>query len=142
VIGIDTNVLVRFLAQDDEVQSPIATRFMARLSRERPGFISSVVLAEITWVFARAYKASRDDIANAVEGVLRSAELVVENADAAYRALGAYQASKSAEFADALIGETAALAGARETVTFDRNAAAETAMRLLHSRVLPQMGAD
>jgi predicted nucleic-acid-binding protein len=64
--------------------------------------------------------------------LLRSAELVVENADAAYRALGVYQASKSAEFAEALICETAALAGARETVTFDRNAAAETGMQLLH----------
>lgn len=132
MIGIDTNVVVRFLAQDDDVQSPLATRFIAELSREGPGFISAVVLAEITWVLSRAYKASRDDIAKAVEGLLRSAELVVENADAAYRALGAYQASNSAEFADALIGETAALAGARETVTFDKNAAAETGMRLLH----------
>lgn len=131
MIGVDTNVLVRFLAQDDEAQSLIATRFIARLSRERPGFVSAVVLAEITWVLARAYKASRDDIASTVEGLLRSAELMVENADAAYRALGRYQGSKSAEYADALISETAALAGARETVTFDRNAAAEAGMRQL-----------
>jgi len=131
VIGIDTNVLVRYLAQDDDAQSPVATRFMSKLTREQPGFISAVVLAEITWVLTRAYKISRGDVAKAVEGLLRSVELVVENADAAYRALSAYQASKSAEFADALIAETATLAGARETVTFDRNAAAETGMRLL-----------
>lgn len=129
--GVDTNVIVRFLVQDDKVQSAAATRFMAQLSSERPGFVSAVVLAEVSWVLARAYKASREDIAKVVEGLLRSAELVVENADAAYRALGAYQASKAAEFADALIFETAALAGASETVTFDRNAAAETGMRLL-----------
>jgi predicted nucleic-acid-binding protein len=103
----------------------------ARLSRERPGFISAVALAEIAWVLSRAYKASREDIASAVEGLLRSAELVVENADAAYRALGAYRASNSAEFADALIAQTAALAGATETATFDRNAAAELGVRLL-----------
>jgi predicted nucleic-acid-binding protein len=132
VIGLDTNVVVRFLVQDDEVQSPIATRFMSRLSRERPGFISAAVLAEIVWVLSRAYKASRKDIAKAVEGLLRSAELIVENADASYRALGVYRASKSAEFADALIAQTAALAGAKETVTFDRNAAAALGMRLLH----------
>jgi predicted nucleic-acid-binding protein len=132
VIGIDTNVVVRFLVQDDEVQSPIATRFMSRLSRERPGFISAVVLAEIVWVLSRAYKASREDIAKAVEGLLRSAELIVENADASYRALGVYRASKSAEFADALIAQTAALAGAKETVTFDEDAAAALGMRLLH----------
>lgn len=131
MIGLDTNVVVRFIAQDDEIQSPAATRFISRLSREQPGFISAVVLAELTWVLSRAYKASREDIAKAVEGLLRSAELIVENAPAAYRALAVYQASTSVEFADALIAETAALAGARETVSFDRKAAAETRMRLL-----------
>jgi len=131
VIGLDTNVVVRFLVQDDQVQSAIANRFMSRLGREKPGFISSVVLAEITWVLSRAYKSSREDIARAVEGLLRSAELIVENADAAYRALAIYQASPSAEFADALIAETASLAGAAETVTFDKNAASSLGMRLL-----------
>lgn len=131
MIGLDTNVVVRFLVQDDQVQSAIANRFMSRLGREKPGFISSVVLAEITWVLSRAYKSSREDIARAVEGLLRSAELIVENADAAYRALAIYQASPSAEFADALIAETASLAGAAETVTFDKNAASSLGMRLL-----------
>lgn len=131
MIGLDTNVVIRFLTQDDEVQSPIANRLMAELSREDPGFISAVVLAEITWVLARAYKAPRADIARAVEGLLRSAELMVENTAAAYRALALYQASTSAEFSDALIAETAALAGALETATFDRDAARELGMRLL-----------
>ena len=131
MIGLDTNVVVRFLVQDDQVQSAIANRFMSRLGREKPGFISSVVLAEITWVLSRAYKSSREDIARAVEGLLRSAELIVENADAAYRALAIYQASPSAEFADALIAETTSLAGAAETVTFDKNAASSLGMRLL-----------
>lgn len=131
MIGLDTNVVVRFLAQDDPVQSPVATRLISRLTRERPGFISAVVLAEISWVLSRAYKSSREDIAKALEGLLRSAELIIENAEAAYRALGAYQASPSAEFADALIAETAALAGASETVTFDRTAASDLGMRLL-----------
>lgn len=131
MIGLDTNVVVRFLAQDDEVQSPVATRFISGLTRDQPGFIAAVVLAEITWVLARAYKASREDVAKAVEGLLRSAEIIVENAEAAYRALGVYQASKSADFADALIAQTAALGGASEIVTFDRNAAAELGMCLL-----------
>ena len=131
MIGLDTNVVVRFLAQDDEVQSPIATRFINRLSAEKPGFVSAVVLAESTWVLSRAYKASRADIAAAVEGLLRAAELVVENAPAAYRALAVYRNAASAEFADALIAETAALAGAGETVSFDARAATELGMRLL-----------
>jgi len=131
VIGLDTNVVVRFLAQDDEKQSPIATRLISRLSKDKPGFISAVVLAEISWVLARAYKTPREDLARAIEGLLRSAELVVENAEAAYRALGVYIGSASVEFADALIAETASLAGADETVTFDKVAAAEAGMTLL-----------
>lgn len=131
MIGVDTNVVIRFLAQDDATQSPVATRFMSRLSKERPGFISAVVLAEITWVLSRAYKARRQDVGDAIESLLRSAELVIENADAAYRALGVYRAARTAEFADAFIAETAALAGAKETVTFDHGAASEAGMRLL-----------
>jgi predicted nucleic-acid-binding protein len=131
MIGLDTNVVIRFLAQDDEAQSRIATRLMARLTRDQPGFISAIVLAEITWVLSRAYKASREEIGAAVEGLLRSAELAFENAPAAYRALGRYQAARSAEYADALIVETAALAGAKETATFDIRAADELGMRLL-----------
>jgi predicted nucleic-acid-binding protein len=131
VIGIDTNVIVRFLTQDDQTQSPIATRFMSLLTKAHPGFVSSVVLAEVSWVLSRAYKSPRAEIAQAIEGILRSAELVVENPDAAYRALAAYQLSTSAEFADALIVQTALLAGSSDTVTFDQNAASTLSMRLL-----------
>lgn len=131
MIGLDANVVVRFLAQDDDIQSPIVTRLISRLSRDRPGFTSSVVLAEITWALSRSYKSSYEEIARAVEGLLRSAELIIENADAAYRALAIYRASGVAEFSDALIAETAALAGVAETVTFDRGAALGFGMRLL-----------
>ena len=131
MIGLDTNVVIRFLAQDDPVQSPLATRLFSRLTREEPGFISLIVLAEISWVLARPYEAPRADVAGAIEGLLLSTEIVVENAPAAYRALAAYRASTKAEFADALIREIAALAGARETVTFDRIAARDFGMKLL-----------
>lgn len=131
MIGLDTNVVVRFLAQDDAEQSAIATRFMSRLTTEEPGFISSVVLAEISWVLLRRYKLSRDELSSTIFGLLETAELLLENAEAVYRALAVYKAGSSVEFADALIAETAALAGAGETVTFDRAAAAEAGMRLL-----------
>ncbi len=131
MIGIDTNVLVRFLTQDDDTQSPIATRFMAQLTRDDPGFVSAVVLAEITWVLSSAYRTPRDGIAAAISGLLGSAEIIVENAEAAYRALAVYKSSAAAEFADAFIAQTGARAGAGETVTFDRRAAAEVSMRLL-----------
>lgn len=131
MIGLDTNVVIRFLTQDDPVQSPIATRAMARLTRERPGFIGVVVLAEIAWVLSRAYKRPRAEIARTVSGLLESAEIVVENAPAAYRALAAYQKAAFVEFADALIAVAAASAGADETLTFDKSAASELGMRQL-----------
>jgi predicted nucleic-acid-binding protein len=124
VIGLDANAVVHYLARDDDVQSPIATRFLSRLTKDKPGFISSVVLAQISWVLARRYKLDRSDIAITIRDLLETAELGIENAEAAYRALGIYLGSGAVEFADALIAETASLAGANETVTFDRVAAA------------------
>ena len=131
MIGLDTNVVVRFLVQDDSVQSPIANKVMMGLSKDNPGFISSVVLSEISWVLSRAYKASRNEIGDAVEGMLRAQELVIENAEAGYRALAIYREAGSVEFADVFIAEIATLAGANETVSFDKNASSEAGMRLL-----------
>lgn len=131
MIGLDTNVLVRFLTQDNAAQAAIANALIQGLTPAQPGFVSAVVLAEITWVLSRAYKAPREDVARAVEGLLRAAELRVENASAAFRALAAFRASTAGEFADALIAQTAALAGAKESVTFDRAAANAFGMRLL-----------
>ncbi len=131
MIGLDTNVIVRFLAQDDEIQSSLATRLFSRLSRDNPGFVSLVVLAEVSWVLGRAYRTSRAELSASIEGLLRSAEIRIENAEAAWRALGVYQASKSAEFADALIAEIAALEGVSQIMTFDRRAAVEAGMKLL-----------
>lgn len=131
MIGLDTNLVVRFLVQDDEAQAALATEVFTSLSSDRPGFIGSVVLAEISWVLARAYKAGRDEIADAIEGLLRSEEIIIENTEAGYRALAVYRDGSAVDFADALIAETARLAGARETLTFDRRAANESAMRLV-----------
>lgn len=131
MIGLDTNVVVRYLAQDDDRQSPIATRLFSKLTRENPGFVSSVVLAEVSWVLTRAYRMSRDALSDLVEGLLRSTELRFESAESAWRALGVYRSGNSVEYADALIAESAALAGADKTVTFDRDAGAEGGMTLL-----------
>lgn len=131
MIGLDTNVVVRFLVQDDEKQALVATRLIQTLSRERPGFLSAVVLVEIAWVLKGAYKAPRAQISAAIEGLLRSSELVVENAEAAYRALARYQAAARGDFADVFIAEIARLAGAAECVTFDESAANAFGMRLL-----------
>lgn len=130
MIGVDTNVLVRYFAQDDGVQSPIASRFIEALTPDEPGYVSAVVLAELSWVLSRVYRSPREIIARTVETLLRARELVVENAEAAYHALATYQTTK-VEFADALIAHSDRLAGCAETVTFDRAASAGGGMRLL-----------
>ncbi len=131
MIGLDTNVVIRFLMQDDETQSRLANKVFARLTRARQGFVSAVVLAEISWVLSRAYKASRDEIADTIRNLLEALEISIEHSDAAWRALAAYEASSSVDFADALIAETAKAAGAEQTYTFDRIAARDAGMALL-----------
>jgi predicted nucleic-acid-binding protein len=130
VIGVDTNVLVRYLAQDDATQSPIASRIIDALTADAPGYISMVVLVETVWVLSRTYRMPRARIAEIVETLLRARELVVEAVETAYLALATYQTT-TADFSDALIAHAARLAGCSETVTFDKAAAATAGMRLL-----------
>ncbi|MCF4164338.1 type II toxin-antitoxin system VapC family toxin [Zavarzinia compransoris] len=130
MIGIDTNVLVRYLVQDDPAQSAAATEIIDNLSAGAPGFLSQVALVETVWVLARAYKMPRAFIAGTIDTLLRSPEITVEGAEAGHRALAVYRAT-DADFADALIAEAGRQAGCGETVTFDKKAAAATGMRLL-----------
>ena len=123
MIGLDTNVVVRYLAQDDAAQSAIATRFIERtLSADNPGFISCVTLCEIAWVLSEAYGTSRQVTREVVEKLLTTKQLKVESADLVWRALKALEGT-SADFADALIGEISSAQGSEKVVTFDKQAA-------------------
>jgi len=131
VIGLDTNVVVRYLTQDDPKQAPIATKVMEKtLSRDEPGFISLVVLAEVVWVLVSLYSVNRLGVADVVGGLLTTEQLHVESAELVWRAKRRYEASK-ADFSDALIAECAVAAGCKRTVTFDRTAAATSGFELL-----------
>jgi predicted nucleic-acid-binding protein len=122
MIGLDTNILVRYLAQDDPLQSPIATDLMEhRLTEEEPGFISVVAMAEVAWVLECAYGLANRDIAAAIEGVLQAEALVVESEQEVFAAMVALKEGRGS-FADALIGALGAKAGCSRTVTFDRRA--------------------
>jgi predicted nucleic-acid-binding protein len=80
VIGLDTSILVRYLAQADLVQSPKATEVIERqLTVENPGLLSVVAMAETAWVLDRAYGLAADEIAAAIERALQGKVLVVEN---------------------------------------------------------------
>ena len=123
MIGLDTNVVVRYLVQDDPSQSAAATRLMERvLSTELPGLITGITLCEIVWVLAECYGADRERLESVIEGLLASRQLVVEEADIVWNALRDWRAS-SADFSDALIGRQVLARGGQKTVTFDRAAA-------------------
>ena len=122
MIGLDTNILVRYLAQDDPMQSPIATDIMEfRVTEEDPGFISVVAMVETVWVLDRAYALAASEIAAALERILQADTLVVESEQEVFQATMALKEG-SGSFADALIGALGAQAGCARTVTFDKSA--------------------
>ena len=130
MIALDTNVLVRFLVQDDPDQAQIAADTMDRLTDADPGFVGREVLVELVWVLERAYRYDRSDIAAAIDGLLSATELVVEAADDVGSALELYR-TEGAGFSDLMIAAAARRAGATELVTFDRKAARLQDVRLL-----------
>jgi predicted nucleic-acid-binding protein len=129
VIGIDTNVLVRYVTQDDADQARQANDLIDQLTESRPGYITTIVLAETYWVLRRGYKADKKSVVTVLQGLLDSKEIIVERADTVRRALR--RAGDGADFADALITELGVDAGCEHTVTFDQNAARTAGMRLL-----------
>jgi len=130
VIGLDTNVLVRYIMQDDTKQSTLATRLVESLSVESPGFVPLVSVVELAWVLGSAYELDRSQVVQAFEGLLRTKEIVVERAEIVWKALRLFQGS-NAEFADCLIERSALAAGCEKTMTFDRGAAKGSGMTLV-----------
>jgi predicted nucleic-acid-binding protein len=122
MIGLDTNILIRYLTQDDPVQSRKATEIIERrLSAAHPGFVSVVTMAEAVRVLDRAYGLTDQEIAAAVERTLQVKVLLVENEQEAFAAMVALKQGRGA-FADALIAELGARAGCTHTLTFDKKA--------------------
>ena len=130
MIGLDTNVLVRYIMQDDAAQSKVATDLIEALRADAPGFIPLVVVIELVWVLSSCYGLRREQLVTALETLLRTAELVVENAEVVWRAVRNYRAG-GGDFADCLLQCSAAQAGCERTVTFDRGAARHCGMVLL-----------
>jgi predicted nucleic-acid-binding protein len=130
LIALDTNVLVRFLVDDDVDQAKIAGTLIDRLTDAAPGFIGREVLVELVWVLERAYGYQRADIAAAFDGLLSATELLIEDADDIGLALELYR-NDGFGFADLMIVAAARRAGAVELVTFDRKAARLPGVRLL-----------
>jgi len=120
VIALDTNVLVRFLVEDDERQSAEAAALVERtISEGEAMFVSDIVLCETVWVLSVSYRVGRAEIGATLRDLLRARHLAFESTDALARALDAFVRGKG-DFADYLIRERARLAGCDSVATFDR----------------------
>lgn len=130
MIGLDTNVLVRYLTQDDARQSAAATRLMESLTPADPGFVSHVVLVEAVWVLESCYEADATRLGVVIETLLRTDSVCVEHAEIVWRALRRFRAGKG-DFSDMLVAELAMDAGCSAVYTFDRGAVKHAGMTLL-----------
>ena len=131
MIGLDTNILVRYLTEDDPAQTIAAGRVMDSFSSDSPGFISLIVLAELVWVLESFYRFTKKEIEQVLETLLRSEELVLERAEIVSQALRMFRGSR-ADFADCLIERCGRAAGCKHTLSFDWKAIAGAGMRPLH----------
>jgi predicted nucleic-acid-binding protein len=119
--GLDTNILVRYLAADDARQTAAAEHLLEESQRkDEPLFLPVLVLCELVWVLNRRYGQSKAQIAQTLERVLSMQLLRFEHEALVRRSLAAYQAGK-ADFPDYLMGQICLQAGCRDIVTFDRD---------------------
>ena len=130
MIGLDTNVVIRYIMQDDPKQSQKATRLIEALSTEVPGYVPLVAVVEIAWVLTSCYDLKRDQVAEAMDGILRTKEFIIDRAEQVAQALRVYKTG-SADFADCLIERGATNAGCERTMTFDASAAKSAGMTLI-----------
>jgi predicted nucleic-acid-binding protein len=130
MIGLDTNILVRYLTHDHPVQTPLAIELINSFTPESPGFISLVVVVELIWVLESSFRFTRAEIASTVETLLRSKELTVERSEIAWQALRSFKMGK-ADFSDCLIQRCGHAAGCSYMLTFDLKVANTEGMRLL-----------
>ena len=129
MIGLDTNILVRFVAQDDPVNSPRANAIMKSLSVEEPGWIAITAIAEFAWVMRRKFGIARADVYSLLNLFLTRPDLVIEQSALVHRAASLFLSGTS-EFTDYLVACSGHAAGCRHTLTFDRKAAKSAGMTL------------
>ncbi len=137
MVGLDTNVVVRYLVQDDPEQSAAATALIEELTETDPGYLSLVTVVELYWVLRRAYQVDVGRCAELVEGLLDAKELRVDHDAVLRSALTANRCGL--DFAHAIKAQLGRAAGCDHTVTFDQRAARDGAMQLLRPRHQPDV---
>ncbi|NET71464.1 MAG: type II toxin-antitoxin system VapC family toxin [Sphaerospermopsis sp. SIO1G2] len=123
MIGLDTNILIRYFAQDDAKQSAKASEIIEQqLSKEHPAFIGSIVLVEMVWVLTRLYKMQPVDIMLIVKELINAVDIQLEHHEETWKA-HQLVLSDNLDFSDALLGAIHHRHGCNYTLTFDRKAA-------------------
>lgn len=130
MIAVDTNVLVRFLVNDDREQAEAARALLQSVTGEKPAFACREVVVELVWVLERAYGYSRDRIATILEELVATEGLVVETANDVAQAAFRYRAG-GAGFSDLMVLAAAKRTGALPLYTFDRKVARLEDVRLV-----------
>lgn len=123
MIGLDTNVIIRYITQDDPKQAAKANELIeSKLTTQNPGFITLISLIEITWVLESCYGQNKQDVLNIVHGILTTKQFLVEKTDVAYLAMKRCVGLNKADFSDALIAVLAEREGCEKILTFDKKA--------------------
>jgi predicted nucleic-acid-binding protein len=128
MFALDTNVLVRYIVQDDKAQTERAVKVIDSLRSEKPAFISCIVLCELNWVLKSFYKISKKERLDVLQKILSVAVFDVERLDVCLKAHKLYEKG-SADFSDYIIQQTGAEAGYSSLLTFDKNALKNTGFK-------------
>lgn len=121
--GLDTNVVVRYLVQDDPMQSAIASHLIEQeCSETEQGFICHIVLCEIIWVLKTCYKVPKENLVEIICTLMEVKQLSIQEPQTVWEALQIYQQS-NADFSDVLLTKVNQLNGCECTVSFDAKAA-------------------
>jgi predicted nucleic-acid-binding protein len=130
VIGLDTNVLVRYITQDDDKQAELANSLIESLDDASPGFVTLVTVVELSWVLESAYNFTRQQFAEMMQALMTVDTIKLDRAAVVASAVRVYAASR-ADFSDCLIERLSASAGCERTMTFDKAAAKMAGMVLI-----------
>ena len=121
MFGVDTNVLIRYLVQDDERQASSATRIFEQVSAANPAFLNNIVMCELVWVLSRASRYEKSLIINVINQLLSTRNIEFENSEVLRKTLRHY-IKGNGDFSDYLIGEINKINRSRTTYTFDKKA--------------------
>jgi predicted nucleic-acid-binding protein len=123
MIGVDTNILVRYFTQDDPAQAQIVEKIIENYATSPNSlFINNIVMCELVWVLERGYKYSKEQVGIVINQMLSTEEFAFEKQELLWLALREYVQNKS-DYSDALIGLINKYSGCHKTLTFDQGAA-------------------